>query len=521
MPYEQCLIVIMVIIQKAIDTTLENFKQFNRYEQFMDDATQAEFARSQIPFYFAVKAFPRALCYLASMIEESSVRLSLAENIWEEHGNGDAKSFHIHTFHQYLTAIAGENYALTHNPWIEKWIDGWFKSKDVHALACQLAAIEYLYAPISQKLAEYIATLSLNNEQGHYSKHAVLDWNHGRDLFEIALHYDDSENYEKTFELFSKAQEAFIAVFNGMVILTEKEVKSIAQDPIAFYYLREDGDVALRALQQLEDRESLNVMSICSGGENLLRYLQSSKAMNIIALDMNPNQYQLFENKLTAVLNDNNTEIFTELSQGKFERIFKKLRERFTQAERDQFAHTGNIAEDKLRFAVEDIFSRQNLSVIFTDNAVKYTQKDFAEHFCKVFLSEFDAGSFGEQNIRNILVGQTFDYNLHPLQMDNKSITPVIHYVNDVNIFDHVDLAKQNMDMIDLSNIGDWIEPSALRSVVQKAYQKLNEGGVLIIRKLLGDYDLKQVLTDVGFMAENDEDSCHFYEEVVIGHKHG
>lgn len=512
-----------MIIQKAIDTTLENFQKFDCYEEFMRNATQEEFTRSQIPFYFAVKAFPRALCYLASMVEESNIRLSLAENIWEEHGNGDAKNFHIRTFHQYLMAISGQDYELTHNPWIEEWINSWFEAKDVHALACQLAAIEYLYAPISEKLAEHIATLSLHNEQAHYSKHAVLDWDHGKDLFEIALHYDNSDNYEKTFELFTQAQMQFIAVMNGMVILTEKEVKEIAQDPIAFYYLREDGDVALRALEQLSHREELNIMTICSGGENILRYLKSPKSMNIMALDMNEHQYQLFLDKLSHLQGKiNHSTILSESSLGKFERIFQKLRDRFTKDEQAVFLKTGVISKQKLCFAVEDIFSRKNLAIIFTDNAVKYTQKDFAEHFCQVFLSDFAEGSFGKENIQNILGDQPFQYEkITPKELENKSITPVIQYIDGADIFAHPTLVDQQADVIDLSNIGDWIDPSMLQALVQQAYEKLNDGGLLIIRKLLGDYHLKNVLEKVGFNVQMENDSGNFYEEVVIGHKHG
>ena len=511
-----------MMIQKAIDITLNNFKHFDHYAQFMRDSTQEEFSRSQIPFYFAVKAFPRALCYLASMIEEPSVRLSLAENIWEEHGNGDANCFHINTFHQYLTAIAGENYLLSHNPLIEEWITSWFEPKNVHALACQLAAIEYLYAPISEKLAAHIETLSLHNEQGHYSKHAVLDWDHGKDLFEIALHYDDSADYEKTFELFSQAQKQFIAVMNGMVVFTEQEVQAIAQDPIAFYYLREDGDVALRALAQLEDREILNILTICSGGENILRYLQLPQAMNIMALDMNVHQYQLLIDKLAHLQGKTDcSKILTESSQGKFERIFKHLRERFTQSEQIIFRQTGKISEEKLHFAVKDIFSRHNLSVIFTDNAVKYTQKDFAEHFCQVFLSTFETGSFGEQNIRNILSNEPFNYKTAShLLMENKSIVPLIHYVNDVDVFDQMAANDEQVDVIDLSNIGDWVEPEILQALVEKAYQRLNIGGLLIIRKLLGDYDLKNIVKNAGFSAKNEIDSSYFYEEVIVGYKY-
>lgn len=202
-----------MLYTQAKNITLKNFELFSKYETFMSNSSQEEFSKSQIPFYYAVKAFPRILCYLASMIEDSETRLHIAENIWEEHGNGVSSNFHINTFHNYLTSIAGLDYTLTNNPWIDQWVDNWFKETDVLSLACKLAAIEYLYAPISDSLSKHIDTLKLYNEQSHYSKHAVLDWEHGREIFEVALKYDNSENKEQAFKLFSEAQKEFIGVF--------------------------------------------------------------------------------------------------------------------------------------------------------------------------------------------------------------------------------------------------------------------------------------------------------------------
>jgi len=75
-----------MLYTQAKNITLKNFELFSKYETFMSNSSQEEFSKSQIPFYHAVKAFPRILCYLASMIEDSETRLHIAENIWEEHG---------------------------------------------------------------------------------------------------------------------------------------------------------------------------------------------------------------------------------------------------------------------------------------------------------------------------------------------------------------------------------------------------------------------------------------------------
>lgn len=508
-----------MIFTKAKNMTLKNFEAFSAYETFMANSSQEEFSLSQIPFYHAVRAFPRILCYLGSMIEDSATRLHIAENIWEEHGNGEPKNFHIDTFHNYLTAIAGPNYILTHNPWVDEWIANWFKETDTLSLVCKLAAIEYLYAPISGSLAKHIETLSLHNEQHHYSKHAELDWEHGRELFEVALKYDQSEDKHKAFELFDLAQKEFISVFNGMILLTNKEVVDISKDKIAFYYIREDVSVSTKSLDHLNNEDKKNIVTICSGGESILDYLTFKESAEIFALDMNINQHELFLKKIDMI---NNDLIIDELNIGKFERIFKSIRDRFTDKEKQFFITHKTINKAKLKFAIDDVFTRKNLSIIFTDSAVKYTKKNFAEHFFNVFTSDFENNSFGEANIQNIIAGVPFDYcSKQDLSMNNKIIHPVIEHINDGKIFEKITFSnKKKADIIDLSNIGDWVEPESLRAIIKASKGILSTNGVLVMRKLLGDYNLKQEMAHAGFKVYDETDSGLFYEEVVVGYNH-
>lgn len=67
----------------AIEQTLNNNWCNHQYQLFLKNATKEEYLRSQIPFFFAVQAFPRFLAKLASQIESSENRLLVVENLWE------------------------------------------------------------------------------------------------------------------------------------------------------------------------------------------------------------------------------------------------------------------------------------------------------------------------------------------------------------------------------------------------------------------------------------------------------
>lgn len=482
-----------------IEITKENFKEFSFYSDFLKKCNRQEFLKSQIPFYSAVKSFPRVLCYLASLIYNGEDRLKIAENIWEEHGQGEVTHFHTYTFNQFLISINGKNYEFFSNPKVESWISSWFDKNNVYDVAINLAAIEYLYALISSEILEYCK----NNKivQKHYMKHSVIDWDHGKDLLDLALKYTN-KNHEDVIDDFTSMQREFINVYKSMVVITEKDIQRIAKEPISFYYLREDSNITTSMVNMMD-----NIVVIGSGGESVMNIINSNKHTDILVVDMNPNQLQLIKDKL-----DNNPN--KNFNTGKFEEIFKLLRNRFSKIDL-----CNRFYKDELRYALDDIFTNDNLSKIFGEDAVKYTEKSFSDHFYKVFttlyLQEYDL-----KNFMDIFYGCGFSFPFYKLPENNNfnNISYMEAKIIDDSLIDDIKkkYKNQNISVFDLSNIGDWIPKENLINILKKIYDT-NRHTNVIIRKLLGDYCLKTIMEEIGFLVSIDEDV--FYEETIIGIK--
>lgn len=190
---------------------------------FIKESNQAEYLRSQIPFFFAVQAFPRFLAKLVSQIETSEDRLLVVENLWEEHGHGTKSHFHTETFKEFLTAL-GWNGQYHQNPWIQEWISN-VLSKDMSAgaYAAYLAGIEYAYAPVSKTIADHVKTLDLVAHQSHYAVHSELDWIHGDELLQVGVALEQDEDVVKA--AFNQGQDEFLDLYNHMVIATAYEMK--------------------------------------------------------------------------------------------------------------------------------------------------------------------------------------------------------------------------------------------------------------------------------------------------------
>lgn len=504
----------------AIDATLNNGWTLHRYHTFLEESNQAEYLRSQVPFFFAVQAFPRFLAKLASQIDSSEDRLLVIENLWEEHGNGDKKSFHTETFNKFLMAM-GWNGEYHKNPWVSEWI---FKvlSKDMSAgtYAAYLSGIEYAYAPISQTIADHVKTLELVLPQSHYSVHSELDWIHGDELLSVGVHLESDEDLIK--QAFNEGQEEFLELYNHLVIPTAFEMKKINQEGISFYYTREDSSPEVKAINDTCKRgNDNNILMIASGGETIIDLMGLPTYLNIDVVDMNINQINLCKYKILELLADAGYSNKDEKFSGKFEQVFLKIRTLFNYHGDEllsDYIKDSPVARQKLKYVVNELFSNTNLSYVFSDRATKYSSESFSDHFYDVFIQACESkieSTVTRKNIENIIDGID-------IQPNNNSVLALKanHYKHDVQYihgdFESLDINKK-YKVVSISNIGDWMSIEDYTKVILDVKSRLVDGGVIICRKLLGDYNLNKLLFDCGFKVKTEHDKTWFYSEVVVG----
>jgi hypothetical protein len=570
--------------QWAIQTT-ENLaqKQWNvsAFNVFMSQATEPEFLQSQKPFYFAVKAFPQMLSLLASLIEDSHHRLVVMENLYEEHGHGNADKFHTTTYMQYLKALGltqeHEQELINHesdNPWVTQWIENILSGS--HAdnalrLCAYLAGIECLYAVISQDICLWLKKHHLLEKQTHYTHHASLDWEHGTELFDLALQlkyhygmknpvlYKEHIMHAQIMESFNQAQKDFLELYHHLVVPTQHQLKKIHEQPISFYYIREDSKVETRALKNLiKDRPYSNsnsksnpnpsqdkhqqypvsILTIASGGEHIMEYLAQDYPVSITAIDLNTHQLDLAQKKIASLKSwgnplyeqNRNTENKTdnatmflpygldEHNTGKFEQIFALLRQSLMENGRVP----QNIQQEKLHYVVKNLFTNDNLNRVFGEDATRFTKESFAQHFTEVFLHALDGHEANVQNIFYQKPVRNYAQLAHDIQLNQKKHKLTWEVVNcrEVRSLEVESSIRHNRyDLIDVSNIGDWMGLNEYHQVIAFLNNQLNANGVIVARKLLGDYCLAHALQEHGLKVHPTQDSTGFYSETVYGWK--
>lgn len=504
----------------AIDATLNNCWTLHRYHTFLEESNQAEYLRSQIPFFFAVQAFPRFLAKLISHIDTSEDRLLVVENLWEEHGNGNKNHFHTATFKEFLTSL-GWNGEYHQNPWVTEWITTVLNTElSAGAYAAYLAGIEYAYAPISKTIAEHVKTLELVSEQSHYAVHSELDWIHGDELLQVAIALEPDESLIKA--AFYLAQAEFLDLYNHMVIATAHEMKKVNQEAVSFYYTREDSSPEIKAINDTCRKNSENnILMIASGGETIIDMLGLPCELNIDAVDMNINQINLCKYKILELLADSEYSNREDNLSGKFEQVFLKIRNLFDYHGNgllSDYIKDSPIAQQKLKYVVNELFSNENLSHVFSDRATKYSSESFADHFYNVFVKACESkieNAVTKRNIENIIDGIDIQpsKNTHEALKSNH-FKHSIQYIH--GDFESLDVDKK-YKVVSISNIGDWMSIDDYKNVILSVKSRLADDGVIICRKLLGDYNLNKLLIDCGFKVKKDNDLTWFYSEVVVG----
>ncbi len=158
-----------------------------------DTTTRSQFCQSQLGFRDAVESFSQAISAVIARVPRVEDRLTLVDNLVEEHGHGQLLRSHKYTFRQYLMALGATELELQAVTPIgvlafNQSILNYCLTQPPEFSSVMLGMIEYLYIGISQMISKTIHDRhwTAPGSQSHYAVHEVLDVDHARELFKLS-----------------------------------------------------------------------------------------------------------------------------------------------------------------------------------------------------------------------------------------------------------------------------------------------------------------------------------------------
>ena len=468
------------------------------------------FLRWQRHFYHFVRVFSKMLARCAAEIEDTEHRLHLIGNLMCEHGLPEGRA-HVTTYRQYLQCLAAHlgqepftDADFAHHPddavqALVRDFEQLPASGAEHLL--WLGGIEYVYAVISRDVVALLRRIdpALAAQQEHYAIHAELDWEHGWEFVET---YADlmqsagrSVDEAQVLAVLQQGAQHLVTHIGRLMAL-----ENPAHKPLGFYYSREDVAVEAAVLQRFfPDATQLDVLAVCGGGENHIalanRFAHIRFDMDFI--DINPNQLTLAEAKFAGVESTFRQPEHT----AKFEHLFAELR---------RYAD--------LRTACATVFHRDNLIAYFGEQAVlgcreaQHNPQVFAEHFYRALSRNAE-----HWNADNIVHGTPIQAALR-----HGNLHAGAFCVWDVAAQDNLPTDKR-YHFIMLSNVPDWVAEDALPQVFRRLAAISRDDTVLLVRKLLSDYDMAALAAAGGWQirtdAERDPVLCDptgFYKQTFV-----
>lgn len=153
--------------------------------------SREDFVETQIQFLFAVVFFSRPMAALAGRLPRPEMRVSLLDNVSDEHGHGNLRISHERTFLELLTRLGVSLEEIDRRAlWPEvrafnTTLAGVCLLDDSFTGLAALGIIEDLFAGISAEIGEAITRRGfLPREQlVHYATHEKLDVEHAEGFY--------------------------------------------------------------------------------------------------------------------------------------------------------------------------------------------------------------------------------------------------------------------------------------------------------------------------------------------------
>lgn len=152
-----------------------------------------DFVETQLQFLHAVVYFPRPMAVLAARLPRPEQRLSLLENVRDEHGAGDLAGSHESTFLTLLARLGASKAEIDRRAqWPEvrafnSTLLGVCAHDDLPTALAMLGVIEDLFSGISARIGRSIVERGWlrAEELTHYPTHEVLDLSHAEGFYRL------------------------------------------------------------------------------------------------------------------------------------------------------------------------------------------------------------------------------------------------------------------------------------------------------------------------------------------------
>ena len=357
-------------------------------------------------------------------------------------------------------------------------------------------------------------------------------------------------------------------------------LNAIPVSEISFSQVREDPCIELRVIQELaKHQRPLRILLVASGGCTALSLLTSPAIAKIEAVDLNPAQLHLVELRRQALLHlsldaqlrligadqaasdrdrlsiyanlraylPNPTQAFWDARQeqiafgvnrvGRFEQLFRELATKFAQLGIAPLKEPLTaIQHPQWRNLFEQVFERERLVETFGEAAVNYSMdRSFGEHFADVFAQALQHFTPNENYFLTQVWGDRYTDDLAgeglPLYLQDSAQKDIralgverlqLHQGAFVDRLQQL-ATVEGFDLIQFSNISDWMPLRDLHQMLKDAIACLKSGGALIGRRLNGDHHLAAIMAEHIAVDRNlsqellASDRSFFYREAVVG----
>jgi S-adenosylmethionine-diacylglycerol 3-amino-3-carboxypropyl transferase len=350
---------------------------------------------------------------------------------------------------------------------------------------------------------------------------------------------------------------------------------------LAFSQVREDPFIELTVIKRLlssrnqTSEETLKILIIASGGCTALSLLTIPQ-VEIEAVDLNPAQLHLVELRRQALLylfldeqlqligadistpQTERLRLYTKLRShlqeatkaywdkrqeeiafgvnrvGRFEQLFRELAVKIADVGLNPLeSPSDSVRHPEWQSIFENIFESNKLAKTFGEAAVNYSMdRSFGEHFADVFakaLQRFPQNNYFLTQVWNDRYSTGVEGV--PIYLQPQAQT-AIRSLDTNRLRLHQGAFAEKMpelaevgkfDLIQFSNISDWMPLPDLHKMLKTAVACLKPGGAIIGRRLNGDHNLAAIM-DEHLPVDRElsdklqqTDRSFFYREVVVG----